>query len=400
MIKKIIFILYPLVLVFLSVYTFSQVDLNLTLSSNPFFQNFQKALIYLGYYQRPLSSVIFLLILLMLFLIYAFILRLSQKGKISGRDFILLVIISVAILIFSYPAFSYDIFNYIFDARIVTHYGLNPYQYKALDFPSDTWIRFMHWTHRYYPYGPVWLILTLPSSFFGMGKFIWTLLNFKLLFSLFYLGNIFLLDKILKHTGVKNRVYNLSLFAFNPLIITETLVSPHNESMMLFFLLLSIYFLLSKKKPFSYLALLFSIGIKYITAVFIPVYIYFAVTRKSSISLKNYLPLFFWSLLVSIIPLFYLREPYPWYFVTLLGMFVLVPDLVLVFLLSLGVTIGSLLRYLPFIYFGDYQYLVIFLEGILFTLPVLLAITIYLLLFRKASLNRIWKFPFILLKLK
>jgi len=313
------------------------------------------------------------LILLMLFLIYAFILRLSQKGKISGRDFILLVIISVVILIFSYPAFSYDIFNYIFDARIVTHYGLNPYQYKALDFPSDTWIRFMHWTHRYYPYGPVWLILTLPSSFFGMGKFIWTLLNFKLLFSLFYLGNIFLLDKILKHTGVKNRVYNLSLFAFNPLIITETLVSPHNESLMLFFLLLFFYYYWSNKKGQALMFLGFSVLVKYLTGAVIP--LLFIPVKKLKENREFFLTVSLAAVTLLLLYQIYIREAYPWYFLTIIGIISLITNSYLR-LFAIVLSFSALLRYVPFIYYGRYDQTALLLTEVLFLLPLALIVTL------------------------
>jgi len=67
-------------------------------------------------------------------------------------------------LLFSYPFLSHDLFNYLFDAKIVTFYHQNPYILKALDFPSDPWLRFMHWTHRTYPYGPSFLFLTLVPS--------------------------------------------------------------------------------------------------------------------------------------------------------------------------------------------------------------------------------------------
>ncbi len=162
---------YGLGLLALTIYSYSQIDLNLTLSSNAVYQSFQQTMIWLGYFNRPLSTTIFLVLVFLLFAIYYLLLRLVKQGRLEERQFWILVILTLGISVFAYPAFSHDIFNYMFDARIVTTYGLSPYQYKALDFPADLWIRFMHWTHRYYPYGPTWLLLTLPFSFSGFGKF-------------------------------------------------------------------------------------------------------------------------------------------------------------------------------------------------------------------------------------
>ena len=150
---------YFFVLFLLSIYSYSQIDLNLTLLQTPWFLSFKSALINLGYYNRPLSTVIFTVLVLLLYII-------------KPKKIILAIGGVCLISLLSYPFLSHDFFNYIFDARIVTLYHQNPYFFKALDFPNDTWIRFMQWTHRTYPYGPVWLVLTIIPSFLGFGKFI------------------------------------------------------------------------------------------------------------------------------------------------------------------------------------------------------------------------------------
>jgi len=148
-------VVYSLLLLFLIIYSYSQIDLNLTLSSNQLYQSIQQQLIYLGYFNRPLSTVVFTILLFLLFTFYFFILYLVNKKKVTLQKILLLVVLTCVILLFSYPAFSHDIFNYMFDARIVTKYYQNPYFHSALDFPNDLWTRFMHWTHRTYPYGPI-----------------------------------------------------------------------------------------------------------------------------------------------------------------------------------------------------------------------------------------------------
>ncbi len=386
MIKRIFLLLtgsYLLILLGLIIYSYSQIDLNLTLSSNAVYQSFQQMMIWLGYFNRPLSTAIFLVLIFLLFAVYCLLLRLVKQGSLEERQFWILVILTLGISLFAYPAFSHDIFNYMFDARIVTSYGLSPYQYRALDFPNDLWIRFMHWTHRYYPYGPTWLLLTLPFSFLGLGKFTLTMLNFKLLFSALYLGNIYFINKILAKISPEDRLFGLVFFALNPLIIIEGLVSPHNEAAMLFFLLSGIYFFIFRRKWPAAVSLLFSGGIKFLTLIFLPIFLCWR--GRDFLKLIRVL---IWVLMASFIPLVFAREPYPWYFLTLVGLVALVVKDRLLFWLTLGISLGTLLRYAPFLYFGNYEALVPQIQLGATIVPVIMALVIFL-LGRKASIGRI-----------
>src|SRR3989338_1949252 len=173
-------LLYIFSLFLLFIYSYTQVDLNLILSSSGVYQSIQNNLTWVGYFNRPLSSAIYIFILFCLFVFYFILVKEVKNGRLKGKKFLFILCISSFLTFFSYPAFSHDLFNYMFDARIVTKYHYNPYFYKALDFPDDSWIRFMRWTHRTYTYGPVWLLTTIPFSALGFGKFVVTLLNFKL----------------------------------------------------------------------------------------------------------------------------------------------------------------------------------------------------------------------------
>src|SRR3972149_9460018 len=173
------FCLTAIAFILLTLYSFSQIDLNLTLSGYLYYQKFQNMMIGLGYYRRPLSAAIYLILLVLIFLTYLKWLKLIRKYKISRNQLKWLLLIIVLAGIFSYPAFSHDIFNYMFDARLVTKYQVSPWHYKALDFPADTWTRFMRWTHRPSVYPPIWIGLSLAPSLLGVGKFTLTLLLFK-----------------------------------------------------------------------------------------------------------------------------------------------------------------------------------------------------------------------------
>lgn len=355
-----LYAVYSIILLFLSIYSYSQIDLNLTLSSNPVYQIIQHKLILLGYYNRPLSTLILIALLVLLYLIYFRILFLIKKSKLAPRNITYLIVITCVILFFSYSAFSHDLFNYMFDGRIVTTYGQNPYIHSALDFPFDLWTRFMHWTHRTYPYGPVWLIFSLIPSFLGFGKFVLTLFNFKLMFVLFHMGNTFLIYKILLRSNSKQSLLGTAFYAFNPVILIESLVSPHNEVAMLFFLLLAIYqILLKNKRLFAVIFLLLSAGIKFITIITLPLFLIPAVIPNAMRNLSKHFNLLVMLIFLLLIPLLlyeiYIREPYSWYFIPLLGLGALLIRYASISILISGVSLAAFLRYVPFFYIGEYN---------------------------------------------
>jgi len=353
---KLLSITYLLIIIALLLYSFTQVDLNLTLSQWSVWLVFEKFFQHIGYFNRPLSTSFYIIIVLLLFGFYFFFLHLASKNKISKSQIWFLAIISTAILSFSYNAFSYDLFNYMFDAKIITHYGQNPYLHKALDYSSDPMLNFMRWTHRTYPYGPSWLILTVPLSFIGFNFFLPTFFLFKFLGSLSFLGTVYFTAKILKKISPKNELFGLSLFVFNPLIIIEGLVSSHNDLPMIFFAVLSLYFLINKKYIPFFLSLFFSIGIKFATVFLLPIFFYPLFTKnKNQIDWAKVLN--FVVLLMAIpLVLVTLRTNFqPWYLLYIVPFSSFLKDRYYSVIVSTILPFFALLEYVPFLYKGDWN---------------------------------------------
>jgi hypothetical protein len=235
----------------------------------------------------------------------------------------------------AYPFLSHDLFNYLFDARILTHYGLNPYTHTALDFQKDLWTRFMHWTHRTYPYGPTFLPLTLIPSFLGWGKFSLTFFLYKCLNGVLYFFAVFLLHKKNKKTAL--------LFATHPLIVVEGIINGHNDLIAVTIGLIGMYFLSTEKNMWGRLLLLISAGIKYITAPII--------FLQKKYKANRFMQLLFCLQIGLILYLCYSMEIQPWYFISLFAFVPFFPELLE--RLSLFF-FGLLLSYYPFIRFGDW----------------------------------------------
>ena len=134
-------------------------------------------------------------------------------------------------------------------------------------------LSFMRWTHRVYPYGPAWLGITIPLSFIGNNIFILTFILFKLLASVSFVFSAYFVQKISEQLSSQKSLLLLVLFAFNPLIIIESLVTGHIDIVMLVFALWGLYCLLQKKYIWAVFLLFISIGIKFVTVFLIPLFI-------------------------------------------------------------------------------------------------------------------------------
>ena len=347
---------YFLTVAALFIYSFTQVDLSLTLSKVSIYQTLEKYLQNIGFFQRPLSTTIYIVILVLLLAFYLIFLWQILKKKINAKSIWKIIIFTTVLLVFSYNAFSYDLFNYIFDAKIVTHYHLLPYFYSALDFPKDPMLSFMRWTHRTFPYGPSWLALTVPISYIGMNYFLPTFFLFKILMGLSFLGSCYLIYKISEKLFPENALLNLAFFALNPLVLIECLVSAHNDIPMIFFFLLSVNLFLEKKKILSWVSNIFSIGVKFSTGVIFPLFLileYFDRTKRKI----NWEKFFIWSFLLSLttVILATIRTTFqPWYLVFPLSLAAFLPRKFYIFIPVVLATVFGLAVYTPYVFMTDY----------------------------------------------
>ncbi len=352
---KLIFGSYIIVIVAFFFYSFTQVDLDLTLSQASWWQTVQKFFQHIGYFNRPLSSLLYIVLVLFLFAFYIIFIKRAQKNKISTKNLWILILVMVGILTFSYNAFSYDLFNYIFDAKIITFYHQNPYLHKALDYMGDPMLSFMRWTHRTYPYGPVWLLLTTPLSFLGFNFFLPTFFLFKIFNSLYFMGTAFFIQKILKQIK-GNESLGVVLFALNPLAIIECLISSHNDTSMMFLAILSIYLLFENKRALSAITLSLSIGVKFATAFLMPSYLYYFFKEKSkSFNNEKFLVFNFFLMFLAVIAVTVRTSFQPWYLLYIIPFASLIPQKNYAAGASLILPLFALFQYVPFLYKGDWN---------------------------------------------
>lgn len=354
---RILICLYIATVVALFFYSFTQVDLNLTLSRFSIWQVIEKFFQHIGYFNRPLSTVFYLIIIFLLFIFYGIILLLAHRRQIAKKEVWFLIGITSAVLVLSYNAFSYDLFNYVFDAKIVTYYNQNPYTHKALDFPNDPMLSFMHWTHRTFPYGPVWLALTVPFSYLGSQLLLPTLILFKILIVSTFLGTVIFIGRIIKKIVPDQEVFALVFFGLNPLVMIESLVSSHNDIVMMFFAISSFYFLLKKQYLKCLVIFLLSVGIKFATILILPAFIAILIFQQRKKNISWNIALIVIIILMSLaVAIASLRTNFqPWYLLYLFPFMTLIAKQPYIFIPSIIMSFFSLLQYLPYLWLGNWD---------------------------------------------
>ena len=346
---QILLVGYIIASVFLFFYSYTQVDLSLTLSSSGFLQTIQKAFQYIGFYARPLSTTLYSLIVVFWFGLYAWSLRLAARGKLTIPDVWKIVGLVTLLLVFSYPAFSYDLFNYVFTAKTVLVYHKNPYEIIPLQFAGiDPLVSIMRWTHLPSAYTPLWIVLTLPAYLLGFGKFLLIVWNLKILVAFFYLLAVKGVSKVLERVEPKHAVLGTAIFALNPLVIIESLVSAHNDIAMMAMAVWAIVLLLGKKHVTSWVLLSLSVAIKLMTVTLVPIFI----------GVKHLVDWRRWSLIVLGIGFLIVlsrREPLPWYWVWFMPFIAFYPSKRWLVNFAGWYSFALLLRYAPYLYYGNWN---------------------------------------------
>lgn len=369
-------------------WSFILTDRSLLYSSSTLFLNFQNF-----FWQfadaRLLQTGIYTALVISLFIGYLYLSR--RQKPITLSHVVIPLTLFYLLFTLSNPALSYDLFNYMFDAKLIIHYHLDPHLVSAIAFEhSDDWVRFMRNTFFPTTYGYVWTLLSLIPYMFGVGKLLLTFISFKLfmlcgLILLFFVQRfIFLKDRL---SSSKNALSSLALFFFCPLVVIESLSSGHNDVWMMVLAFVSLALLVPSNTFFgiarqkwtlkklvllglrvclSFALLYASTQVKRSTVLLLPTWgLFLTGIMLNVLSVKENIRricvrLGYWwadmSAVLLFIPLFsgLSRQFHPWYLIWSLSFLPFVKSRILkIFLISFSLT--SQLRYIPVLYMGQYS---------------------------------------------
>ena len=211
-----------------------------------------------------------------LFIAYFILLK---QSVFSINQFIIIGFIFRLITLLSLPNLSDDYFRFIWDGRLSLN-GINPflqipeyYIHNDIFIPGISKNLFLNLNSpKYFTiYPPVYqFIFWLSVLFSPIENYFISVLIMKLFIISSEVISILFISKILKKRNCSNN--RILIYALNPLVIIELSGNLHFEALMIVFLVLSIYFLISNKLFISTIFFSLAVCTKLLPLMFLPLF--------------------------------------------------------------------------------------------------------------------------------
>jgi hypothetical protein len=216
---------------------------------------------------------------------------LIQKEKNNLSILIGATILFRFIFLFSIPNLSQDFYRFIWDGRMIFE-GLNPYLSLPETFiqegnapihdASNLYIGMGSLNGSHYTnYPPLNQLCFLIAALFSSKSIFGSVIALRLIIISADIGILYFGKKLLEKINIPS--YLIFWYLLNPFIIIELTGNLHFESVMLFFLIWSIYQLHQKKWALAAILLACSISIKLIPLLFLPMFYQWFVKKENSI---------------------------------------------------------------------------------------------------------------------
>ena len=199
-----------------------------------------------------------------------------KSGIISDLTIIKWSVAFSILMTLSIPGNSSDIYGYSARGGQQTLYKQNPYIQtvsEIKDHKSNPLFLNFDWKDQPTTYGPIFILTTKVILNLSNNNLFLSLLNFKLLNLTVFL---FLILFVLK----MNRLNDLYLLAWNPLILIQGLWNCHNDLISGLFIFLGIYLFKKERYFWSIFALTMSGSIKYVSLIIIPLIVFYLIKNR------------------------------------------------------------------------------------------------------------------------
>ncbi len=200
--------------------------------------------------------------------------------KDDFKSLTLLAILFRVTLIVAIPNLSQDFYRFIWDGRMILE-GLNPYLYTPGSF-IDIGKYPIHQAHELFQgmghlsagnhtnYPPLNQLCFVIAGLFSGSSISGAVIVMRVLIIIADVGTLLVGKKLLKSLQIPtSRIF---WYILNPFVIIELTGNLHFESVMIFFLILSLYLLHKSKWKMAALVLAISISIKLIPLIFLPLF--------------------------------------------------------------------------------------------------------------------------------
>lgn len=222
--------------------------------------------------------------------------------KKNQNNFQFLVVVSFLfrlVFLFAIPNLSQDFYRFIWDGRLIFE-GLNPYLslpetfIEQQNYPIHQAVELyngmgaMNGSH-YTNYPPLNQFCFFIAAMFSNNNILGSVVVMRILIILADVGILYFGKKLLEKLNLP--INSIFLYILNPFIIIELTGNLHFESVMLFFLVWSLYLLAQRKWMYSAIVLACSVSVKLIPLLFLPLFFQWFVNKKTTL-FKNLQQLF------------------------------------------------------------------------------------------------------------
>lgn len=207
-----------------------------------------------------------------LFLAYAWITKHAQEEQIFF--WLLVAFLFRFIFLFSLPSLSDDFYRFIWDGRLWSA-GYHPfselpsaYVQQGITGIDKELFSKLNSPEYFTIYPPVSQFVFWGSVKISPQSILGSVIVMRTILLLAEAGSVFIMYKLLKKLSFSSS--GILLYALNPLVIIELTGNLHFEGLVIFFVLLSVYWLLSNQWLASALSIALAVGSKLVPAIFLP----------------------------------------------------------------------------------------------------------------------------------
>jgi hypothetical protein len=187
---------------------------------------------------------------------------------------LLVAVAAPLVLLYTYPAMAADVFDYLMIGRLISAYHVNPYTHVPNFAPVDPYFPPVGWKDLNSVYGPAWMLPMAGITALWGNSALGALLMTKFVSVLAHWATAGLVYAVARRLHPEKALFAFVAYAWNPLVVLHFAVDGHNDSLLLLFLMASLYFGLQRRWEASFLALTMSALIKFVPLVLFPWFIW------------------------------------------------------------------------------------------------------------------------------
>jgi alpha-1,6-mannosyltransferase len=166
-----------------------------------------------------------------------------DRWKFRAREIIAIGVPVGLLALAALPANSTDILGYIGFGRLAGVHGANPYLHTYSEF-ADFFYPLVEWDITM-PYGPALLPILMLAGWVSQHIVLGAVFTLKAIWLGVHVANCALIYKILRSWRM-DPTFGLFLYGLNPLALLELVANGHNDGLLIFFGLASIYAIQSR----------------------------------------------------------------------------------------------------------------------------------------------------------